>query len=612
MSREHQQKIHLLQSLAPPDSFYERIIQDIPVAAWVKLLQREPALHEIFKGGFSANPQKLARHLQRPELQARLRRWLRTEAGVLDAVLELWGQEKLDTMAYLEMLSPEFICENLQALKNLLGPERFCAGLYLLDLLQDNRIGEAISAGYWERRVEADIMEPLLPFLILWQDVLREHPQATDWTKDALPQPAPAASALPATTPPSQGSEQEARHLARSEAERRRKVEQKLAKLKEENQQLLDQTRRTRQDNEDLRRRAAQWQQDFDRRLQAALDEQRLAWSARYREVDEAPLEDVRQRLEGLLRRADRAFALQREADEQYGLLATVTQQLLQLELYLKEIERVYADSLVVHPEVAKVKNALLQERTRIRNLPGLERILRAEPSLAITGSLQQKLHLLEPLPENLPRVLQWGELLKGLADTELLDDDLTKLGEALEHKQRQILETLYARFQSGFEPRQRQQLFRSLDDLVRSGEGKSYDLFVDGYNILLRVQSAGSGVAGASFTAMREQFIAAVVRKSRLFHKITLVCDGVEESRDRQGNVELLYADKTRGQSADAVIIRALQQRKDKLTLLVTADREIIDATVNHLYAVVDPYHFYTFIFNLDLPPLDLSHKNA
>jgi hypothetical protein len=109
-----------------------------------------------------------------------------------------------------------------------------------------------------------------------------------------------------------------------------------------------------------------------------------------------------------------------------------------------------------------------------------------------------------------------------------------------------------------------------------------------------------------SSLTAVREQFIDAVARKSHLFRKIYLVFDGVEASSDHRGNLEVIYSDKTRGQTADAVIIDALKKRRDRQTLLVTADRGILDATDGHVYAIVDPYYFYAFIFGVELPPLE------
>jgi hypothetical protein len=95
--------------------------------------------------------------------------------------------------------------------------------------------------------------------------------------------------------------------------------------------------------------------------------------------------------------------------------LAAVRRQLLQVTLYLGEIERVYADSLVIHPDVARVKDALLKERERLLGLPGIDRVLQQEPELALGDRLGERLQLLEPIPSNLTKVTQWRELVNRL-----------------------------------------------------------------------------------------------------------------------------------------------------------------------------------------------------
>ena len=129
--------------------------------------------------------------------------------------------------------------------------------------------------------------------------------------------------------------------------------------------------------------------------------------------------------------------------------------------------------------------------------------------------------------------------------------------------------------------------------------------MYVDGYNVLLKLQGKGRVSSPLGLTAPREQFTAAVVRKSRHFRKVYLVFDGREDSRDRQGNTEIIYTDKSRGNTADAHIIQAVQKGKDRQVLLVTEDQEIIQAMEDRLYAVVGPYHFYMFVYDLPFPEL-------
>jgi hypothetical protein len=176
---------------------------------------------------------------------------------------------------------------------------------------------------------------------------------------------------------------------------------------------------------------------------------------------------------------------------------------------------------------------------------------------------------------------------------------------EDIEHKRRQIMENLYAEHQLLQEQSPQGRHFENLEDFVKSRESRRYDLYVDGYNILLRLHGKHRISSPLSLTAVRGQFTEAVVRKSRLFRRVHLVFDGQEDSRDRQGNAEIIYTDKNRGNTADTYIIQAVQKRKDRLVLLATADQEIIAAVEDRIYALVDPYHFYLFVHDMPFPDL-------
>jgi molecular chaperone GrpE (heat shock protein) len=598
-------KSALLRSYALPDSFYRVLAEDVPVDAWLDLLQRHAAHREVLFKGFPARPEKLSRNFRQPEIQARLVRILSDDAAFLAEVIDLWGVARIKTMVFLEILDPDYLVEELERLKNLIGPERYFAALYLLDRLADDAVRAGVTESYWERRLDADSVEAVLPLAEFWQELMEGDPQWREALAAVLP--AQAHPQVAAAAELSRERDPELRRKLHAAEERRQAVENKLAKLKEEHQQLQEQTQRHRQENEDLRRELTDWQDRFAERLEAELDRQRRERWERYQDVDEAVLQEASKNLEDLLHRADRALERQRQADAQYGTAAAVRQQLLQVTLYLGEIERVYADSLVIHPDVARVKDALLKERERLLNLPGIDRVLQQEPELALGDRLGAHLQLLDPIPSNLSKVTQWHELVNRLRAAGLADE-AEELAKIAGHKQRQIMEALYARFHQGWQGPLRNRPVRHLDDLVRTGAGKDYDLFVDGYNILLRVQGAGVEGPDTSFAAIREQFIAAVARKSSWFHRVVLVFDGIGESRDRHGNLEVVYADRNLGNTADAVIIRALQKRSSQRTLLVTADREIIESTGKNVYALIDPYHFYGFVFDLDLPPSEAS----
>jgi hypothetical protein len=232
--------------------------------------------------------------------------------------------------------------------------------------------------------------------------------------------------------------------------------------------------------------------------------------------------------------------------------------------------------------------------------LPGIHKVLKSDPSLISFEDLRRKIRFLEAEPENLAKVGQIHQSLLRLGAAGIIDDPQPLLDE-IHQKKRQILEILYARFEPPIRRGSGDESATSLDDLVESGQSAYYDVYVDGYNILLKVQgNRKKGPSSPSLTDSRDDFINAVSRKARLFRKVYLVFDGVESHTDIVRNVEIIYTDKKRGETADSVIIQALGRRRDNRALLVTADREIIQKTEDHVYATVDPYHFYLFVLEI------------
>jgi hypothetical protein len=597
------------KDLIPPKSFFDRIILDIPLSAWKKLIHEEPILKRVLMEGFSARSHKLPQLLRQPQFQVRLRRFLRAQPDTLDALLNIWGQEQVPTMAFLEMLDYSFVLDHWKNLKDLLGPERFWAGLYLLGYLADERIEQRISEDFWKRHIEPEVIDPLIPIWSLWKDFVREYPDAQDWVKDLFPNMEPESVAFQSHLKENaiigESTDKNLHQRLRREEERRHKLERKLGKVREEIEHFREELNRYRQENEALRKQVADCEKTFDHRLQNALHQQRVQWFKRYHDagiMDEPSLERAQERLDVLLKRAERAFELQRQADEQYGLVTVVRQQLLQIELHLKEMEGIYADSLVVHPEISKTKESLLQEKKRILSLPGVEKIFQKDPPLKLQNDLRQKLRFWEAIPENLPKTLQLQDIMNRL-DSLGLVEGAQSFQEEIALKKRQILEALYTWFQPESHGKAYFRPFQNFEDFVQSGQSKNYDVYVDGYNIILKDHGKRTTGSAFSLTTLREQFIAAVSRKSHLFRKIYLVFDGIEDYRDLRGNMTVVYSDKTRAITADAVIIQSIKKQKDKCALLVTADQEILNAVEKKIYAVVNPYHFFAFVFDIDLP---------
>jgi predicted RNA-binding protein with PIN domain len=581
-----------------PSSFFECLIRDIPTDTWLRLLSTNFTLKAAVFEGFTVPANKLGRLLRQPHIVARLRRFIRSEIAIFDEILQIWGQEQLAVMAFMEMLDPSFLIENFRNLKNFIGPERFFAGLHLLGYLEDKDFQKLIGEGFWTRQIDSELMEPLAPLWHLWNDFVQQYPQAEGWFENGQS----------VTKEKPEAIHEEPRQALckqlHSLEERCSKLQTKLNKAEEEKSQLQQEATRYRKEHEEFKKQLAESERMFGTQLEESLARMRAEWFQRYQTLDITPLEKAAGLLDSLLRRTERAFDLQRQADEEYGSVAAVRQKLAHVEMYLKEIERIYADSLVVHSEVARAKGALLDAKQKLLKLPGIGKVLGQEPALITAVDMRRQIRLLDAVPENLPKVSELHVLLTRFVDLGFIEDPQSILQD-IEHKKRQIMESLYAQYQTFQVKTSHHRHFRNLEDFVESGESKKYDVYVDGYNVLLKLQGQDRSSSPLGLTASREQFAAAVVRRSRHFRKVYLVFDGREDSRYRQGNTEIIYTDKSRGNTADAHIIQAVQKAKDRKVLLVTEDQEIIQAVEDRLYAVVNSYHFYMFVNDLPFPQI-------
>lgn len=164
-----------------------------------------------------------------------------------------------------------------------------------------------------------------------------------------------------------------------------------------------------------------------------------------------------------------------------------------------------------------------------------------------------------------------------------------------MRHKKRQVQDQLYSRFEAGRKDPPDEPRF--LEDFIGSGQSRLYDLFIDGYNVLLAVPEEDGHFSHKDFTRSRERFIEAVAAKSRYFARVYLVFDGVEDSSGVRANMEIIYTDKTK-RSADAAIIERIVARKDKKVVLVTGDESIISSVQDRIYALINVVDFYMFLF--------------
>lgn len=572
-----------------PAQFYERLIKDVSATTWVRILTSNPILKREVLEGFSFQPGKFARVLVQPLIVGRLRRRLQSDRDFLGKILAEWREEQPTVVSYLEMLDRDFLITNWKQVRDLLGPERFCIGLSVLEFFHDDRFANLIDrTDFWSLQPDEDVFALLVPTLSAWGFFIDHHP---DLAKRFL------ASEKGADYVFELDEEEQAKQKAKPEQEMHepfRKVEKKLEKTQAELLRSGEQISHLKSENEELRKKLKEWESEFDRKLNDSVANRRRQWYERYRQIDLKAAADEAGRLESLLQRTKRALELQRKADEEFGVVSDIRAKLLEIDLALEKIEQVYADSLVVHKEVEKVKAALLDEKKRFLQIPGIRKILGpAERGQA--ADLMAQIPLLDPIPANLPKVNELEAILERLAHTGLFRDTV-HLREAVRHKKRQILEGLYSHFTPAEAAGGKHRPFRDLEDFIQSGQSRRYDLFVDGYNVLLKVHG-DSEVLKKSFTQMREQFIEAVVRKGSHFGRVFLVFDGVENSRDLRGNTEIIYTDKTR-MSADSAIIDRISARKDRNILLVTEDEEIISSVENRIFALISPIDFYMFAF--------------
>jgi len=588
-----------------PDSFYDNFLKDISAESLAHLINSNRAFkNSLFpprRGGLVKSPMKestvrnkLKKSLS-PSAKKHFRSFLRQNPEWLEKVAGLWKDKHKTIVKFIGMIDRSSLADRFFAFKELLGPERFLVCLFLLGHCDDKAFAERLDPAFWEREEEKDSLELFQSLSHICKKYRNDRP----WLQSSL-------------HPPERvKGKQEKAAKTKSEKELGRKQKQleksreKLAKLEAENGKLKEDLKETRTKNEDLRTRVAEWENKLSDRVEQEVANLHREWFSRYKTLE--PIKDsglgkTHTRLDGLLKRAEKALKLQSEADEEYGLISAVSQQLLRIELFLDEVERIYSDSLVVHEEIEGVKKALLAERDRLQSLPGIEKVFKQEFRLRPSEDLIERLRLLDAIPENLGQVLRYEELVKKLIVDEVFEDSDSVRSE-IEHKKRQIAAKIYDRFQPQEGRDIKAASFENLDDFVRSGKSEKYDVYVDGYNVLLNIKGAKTLIRDTALTEVRDAFIDAAKTKRRNFRRILLVFDGWSESKDSIENIEIIFSDKDRNSTADSIIIDRIRHRKDKNCVLVTRDNEIIKGTEKKVYALIDPLHFYMFVFDLEFP---------
>lgn len=571
-----------------PVSFYETVIRDIPAAAWGHILDSDPNERKKVLEGFSGRQAKSSKIFHRPPVMDRLRRGLQNNTGFLERVLARWKVEQAAVVSYLAMFSVDFISTNLWKLKDLFGPARLCAGLCSLGRLELDRVAEAIKTDdFWSRPADTALFDILVPTLAIWGEFIEAHPEIS---AKFLESKAGSGFVFDLESDPDREDEE----ISPASRAPFKKVEKKLRKVQSDLVRTTEQLGSLRAENEELRKKINECEAEFEKKLSSSISRQRKEWFERYQSLDRQGVLKEAERLESLLQRTRRALELQKRADEEYGVLSDIREKLLEMDLSLNRIETVYAGSLVVHKEVEKVKQALLTEKARLLKLPGIGKVIGSEHAGA--GEIVARINLLDPVPASLPKINEMVKMAGALSEIGLIPDP-SRLQEAVLHKRRQILERLYFQFEPKREDLGRESGARNLEDFIGSGQSRRYELFIDGYNVLLRAHGEDAHFSPRDFTKFRNHFIEAVSARSRHFAKVWLVFDGVEESSSVAANMQIIYTDKAKS-SADDVLIEKIAQRKDRKVLLVTGDEGIISAVRDRIFALIDVADFYMFLF--------------
>ena len=513
-----------------PAEFYEGMMKDIPAATWVRILTSNPMLKKDVLEGFSLQPGKFTKTLSQPLVISRLKRRLQLDKDFLKQALAGWEEDRPEILAYLAMLDRDFIGDNWKRLKDLLGPLRFFLALYLLGFFKEDRFLYILDEqNFWSQEPDEQVFDILIPSLSAWGGFIEKYPELS---KKFLESEKGADFAFELDNEEVVDRRGKTRYDPELQ-ERFNKVEKRLEKALVDLNRADDQISHLKAENEELRRKLKELETNFERRLAESIAVRRKQWFERYQYLDREAAAHETSRLESLLQRTKRALELQQRADEEYGLVSDLRAKMLEIDLFLAQIASVYADSLVVHKEVEKVKEALLTEKNRLLKLPGIQKLA---GNVHESGrDLISQVHLLDPVPENLPKISKFRKVIAGLSELGLAaEPELLK--EAVRHKRKQILERLYAQYEPDKHAGRGDSSFRDLEDFIDSSHSKRYDLFADGYNVLLRVHAGDADSLRRNFTQLREQFIEAAAAKSRCFGRVYLVFDGIENSQGRSG----------------------------------------------------------------------------
>lgn len=578
-----------LKKVEFPPRFYEFLAAEISPERFLEATSDYPEIQSTIFRGFSLSRKKIKRIASHPKIRRRIQNLAKHSERFLIFLIELWGQQNSDKIEFFRPLNVEFIRSNFHNFKNLLGAPAFFCVLYNLEFENDPGEIWRFDDDFWkdDEEFSLDFLRPL---------TLAERMSSAG------------------TEPGDDGGERKTGigeadfrdRSIRKKLEKKLRKQQHIIKSLEEKIDKLNQ--RHKKDSESLQRyrelvdRYKEKLEKGEEHLEEVLRRERRMIARRlfssYEDIpDPETLDSINLSLDSTFERVEKALRLQQEADAEYGKISEIRTKLIKIEQYLDEIARIYSDSVFVHGEVRKVKKLLEKEKDRILSLPRAELFLTCRRDDSWEHELVRRLSLLEPTPRSLQRLKSLKNAVENLSEIGL-DVNTDRLYSVLRKKETAIVTYLSEKFCAECDPEGKMEIVKDFDEFIKKKTSKDYDLYVDAYNILLSA-NGNNPIPEAVFSKLRDRFTKAVVSMGNRFNRVFLVYDGVSSDKEKYSNVEVFFADRLRGESADEIIIRLLNRRKDSNAVLATADREIIARTKQKVFATIEPYSFFSCLYD-------------
>lgn len=395
--------------------------------------------------------------------------------------------------------------------------------------------------------------------------------------------------------------------------ERARKFKEQHAKteaeLRAEQESLREQLRAARREVRDARATTAKLTSELDARIRKQIDAFRCRTLGMTPELErlQEKLDDAKAPTD-LLARVHQVIEAQGALNERYGVLSELRQRIAALIDAEERLTLALDESVVVLPELTGVLELVREERLELTaQLPGSER-KNAESPLAevLLGEIRKALGE----PDDVSRLNQVAAVL----ETPIVQDVLrtgegADIADLLQKRRHAIAERMslaeHGDSVRGTEqsiPHHTVEIWHVDDVLASSGAGFSPWLFVDGYNLLKRVDSLSCIEQSEGLAAARERLLALCRGVAHRFGRLEVVFDGLGmmASRETRDGVTVVFTAQTHdSQNADRYIMRQLNSVRHEAGVLwlVTDDYGLRYHTETLADAFLPTDRFYRFL---------------